>query len=71
MLGAQGQIWTEYIPTPAHAECMAYPRACALSEALWSPKPATPPRDFATFRLRLDLHLKRLGLLNVNYRPLS
>ena len=29
VLGAQGQVWTEYIPTPKAAEYMIFPRACA------------------------------------------
>jgi hexosaminidase len=65
VLGAQGQIWTEYIPTPAQVEYMAYPRACALCEVLWSPKDG---RDLTRFRQRLALHSRRLNELNVNFR---
>lgn len=36
VLGAQGNLWTEYIPNMAQLEYMAYPRAIALSTALWS-----------------------------------
>lgn len=36
VLGAQGNVWTEYIPTPKHAMYMALPRLCALSEVLWT-----------------------------------
>ena len=35
-LGAQFQLWTEYMPTPAHVEYMAFPRACAFAEVVWS-----------------------------------
>ncbi len=66
VLGAQGQLWTEYVPTPAHAQWMAYPRACALAEVLWSTR---GPRDFSDFSSRLKPHLQRLKYLNVNYRP--
>jgi len=66
ILGAQGQLWTEYMKTPDHVEYMAYPRAAALAEVLWSPAAA---RDYADFRQRLDGHLKRLDVLRVNYRP--
>lgn len=65
VLGAQFQVWTEYIPTPKHAEYMAYPRACALSEVVWSPK---GERDFDRFLGRLAVHLERLKILDVNYR---
>jgi hexosaminidase len=66
--GAQGQLWTEYVPDPAHAEYMVYPRACALAEIVWS---ARQPREFSEFLPRLKWHLERLKLLGVNYRPLD
>jgi hexosaminidase len=68
ILGAQGQIWTEYIATPQQVEYMAYPRAIALAEVLWTPK---DKKDYADFILRLQIHSKRLDSLNVNYCPLS
>jgi hexosaminidase len=67
ILGAQGQVWTEYIPTPKKAEYMAFPRACALSEVLWTPM---EKKDYNNFIDRLHIHLKRLDILDVNYRPL-
>ena len=36
VLGAQGNLWTEYIPNMSQLEYMTYPRAIALSTALWS-----------------------------------
>ena len=65
ILGAQGNLWTEYIPTPKHVEYMACPRACALAEVVWTP---AEKKDFADFSARLDTHLRRLGILDVNYR---
>ncbi|MFP4471610.1 MAG: beta-N-acetylhexosaminidase, partial [Bacteroidales bacterium] len=38
ILGGQGNVWTEYIPSPEHAEYMSTPRMTALAEVLWSPK---------------------------------
>ncbi|MDP4282339.1 MAG: beta-N-acetylhexosaminidase, partial [Bacteroidota bacterium] len=35
ILGAQANIWTEYIPIPSHVEYMAIPRMLALSEVVW------------------------------------
>ena len=66
--GAQGQLWTEYVLNPSHAEYMVYPRACALAEVVWS---AQEPRDFSTFLPRLKLHLERLKLMGVNFHPLD
>ncbi len=37
MLGVQGNLWTEHIPTVEHFEYMAYPRILALAEVGWSP----------------------------------
>ena len=65
ILGAQGQVWTEYSEGPKNVEYMAYPRACALAEVLWTPKDR---RDFADFTRRLGVHEKRLQILDVNYR---
>jgi hexosaminidase len=65
VLGAQAQLWTEYIPDGRHLEYMAWPRLCALAEAVWSPRPA---RDFAGFQQRLASHLERLKVLDVNFR---
>ena len=68
VLGAQGQLWTEYVPDAKRAEYMVFPRVCALAEVLW-----TPPeeRDYADFTRRLVTHLERLSVLDVNYRPLA
>ncbi len=65
VLGAQGNVWTEYIKTPEHVDYMAYPRTLALSELTWSPRSA---RDWADFTERLPAGLARLGALGVNYR---
>jgi hexosaminidase len=68
VLGVQGQVWTEYLPTPRDIDYTAFPRACALAEVAWS-DPAG--RSWAEFGPRLDAHLERLDLLGVNYRPES
>ncbi|MFO7905020.1 MAG: beta-N-acetylhexosaminidase [Planctomycetota bacterium] len=68
VLGGQAQLWGELIPNEPRREYMAYPRACALIETLWSPK---TQRDFAQFARRLKRHCDRLDTLQVNYRPLD
>lgn len=65
VLGAQAQLWSEYMPNTKHVEYMAFPRLTALSEVLWSAK---TQRDFGNFRQRLVTHLKRLDAMDVNYR---
>lgn len=64
VLGGQGSLWTEYIPTPAQAEYMLLPRLLALSEALWSPR----KRNWERFLARLPVHFARLDALGVEYR---
>lgn len=68
ILGAQSQLWTEYIPNSRQLEYMAYPRLTALAEVLWSP---TSRRDYGNFMQRLPVHLRRLDALDVNYRRLD
>ncbi len=68
VLGAQAQLWTEYMPDTRHVEYMAFPRLCALAEAVWTPSAA---KDYADFTRRLGTHLKRLSILDVNYRPMD
>jgi len=68
ILGGQGQLWREYMPDEKQVEYMAYPRAAALAETLWS-QPAS--KNYADFQRRLAIHLKRLDILGVQYRPLD
>jgi len=64
ILGAQANLWTEYIGSPQQAEYMAYPRAIALAEVLWTP---ASRRDWPEFAKRLNQHLERLDGMQVNY----
>ncbi len=36
VLGAQGNVWTEYMKTPHYVEYMVFPRLLALAEVVWS-----------------------------------
>jgi hexosaminidase len=64
VLGAQGNVWTEYMQTEKQVEYMAYPRAVALSEVLWS---SSKHKNYSDFINRLEQYQKRLDLLEVNY----
>ena len=68
VLGAQGQLWSEYMPNVKQVEYQAFPRMAALSEVVWSPKEA---RDYNAFLQRLTAHQQRLRILDVNFRPLD
>ena len=68
VLGAQAQVWTEYIPNPKKVEYMAFPRACALSEVVWTPN---DKKNYEDFIKRMEEHGQRLEILDVNYRRLD
>ncbi|MBL4604324.1 MAG: family 20 glycosylhydrolase, partial [Flavobacteriaceae bacterium] len=64
VLGAQGNVWTEYMQTSEKVEYMAFPRMVALSEVVWS---SAKNKEYENFKNRLIEYQKRLDLLNVNY----
>jgi hexosaminidase len=65
ILGAQGNIWTEFIASEDHLDYMVYPRGTALSEVVWSfPK----KRNFEGFLMRLESFLPILDEFGVKYR---
>ncbi|CAL1518134.1 family 20 glycosylhydrolase [Chitinophaga sp. MM2321] len=67
VIGAQANIWTEYIPSTDHLEYMVYPRLIALSEVVWSD---TLHKNWDNFHQRIQSHYRLLQRLNVNYyRP--
>ena len=64
ILGAQGNLWTEYIPNEKQVEYMVFPRIIAMSEVVWS-KPEH--KNYADFVSRLENFHKRLDGLDINY----
>ena len=64
ILGAQANLWTEYIPNLKQVEYMVYPRAIALSEALWCVKKPSYETFLATL---ISNHFPILNQWNVNY----
>jgi hexosaminidase len=63
VLGGQGCLWTEYVPTPADVEYLLFPRLLAMAEVLWSPRQS---RDEEDFLRRVRVHLARLKQAGVN-----
>lgn len=57
ILGAQCNLWTEYVKTPEHLEYMLFPRALAVAEIGWTPQAS---RSFADFARRIETQLPRL-----------
>jgi hexosaminidase len=65
VLGAQANVWTEYMKTSEKVEYMVFPRMLALSEVVWSP---LEKKNYADFQRRLSAHFLRLDKQNVGYR---
>ena len=67
VLGAQANLWTEYVPTTEQAEYMLFPRMIALSENVWT----TPQqKNWDDFRNRMYAHYRILQQRQLNYyRP--
>ncbi len=68
ILGAQGNVWTEYMPTWDRVEYKVLPRMTALSEVVWSSK---ENRNWEDFHMRLQHIAKRYDLLGHNYAAYS
>ncbi len=74
LIGAQFQVWTEYIPDGRSLEYMIFPRACALAEVAWSaaaPRSLRASRRPGAARRGSRAHLRRLDAAGIEYRPLD
>ncbi len=65
VLGAQGNVWTEWMPNYRQVEYMAATRMIALSEVVWTVK---SQRNFKDFMQRMTPHYQRLALRDINFR---
>lgn len=68
ILGTQANVWTEFIPSPSHAEYMIFPRMTALAEVAWTPAEMKDWNDYST---RVLQHMKRWDCMNINYAKSS
>lgn len=64
VLGAQGNVWAEYITTPEHLEYMVLPRMQALAEVLWTP---SENKNWNDFNQRLQSHFRKFEQKNLHY----
>jgi len=64
ILGGQGNLWSESVPTFRHAEYMTWPRGLALAEVYWSPKKA---RNWDDFTKRMEQEFKRMDAAGIKY----
>ncbi|WP_353150427.1 beta-N-acetylhexosaminidase [Flavobacterium sp.] len=68
ILGAQANVWTEYILTPEQVEYMIMPRMSALAEVLWG---TANPENYLDFKTRIQAQENWLKSNNINYRKTS
>jgi hexosaminidase len=72
VLGAQANLWTEYVPDTETAEYMTFPRLLAFTEVAWrAPLEDGATRDLDGFLERVEQHLPRLEAAGIHYRPLG
>ena len=64
VLGAQANVWTEYIGSISKLEYMIFPRISALSEVLWTPSEQKNETDF---KRRIETQKIRYNMWGVNY----
>ena len=67
ILGAQGNVWTEYMKTPEKMFYMAFPRVFAMSEVTWS---AAERRNWDDFLARVKAHKKRMDVMGIGMGPI-
>ena len=65
IMGVQGNIWCEYIPSRERMLYMAAPRMLAIAELGWS---NVNTKDWDGFQDRLANQFERLNEMNINYR---
>lgn len=64
IIGAQANVWSEYMKTGSHVEYMVFPRALALAEVTWTSK---EKKNYEDFIKRFKLQALRLDQMKVNY----
>ncbi len=64
IMGAQGNVWTEYMYNSDQVEYMAMPRMAALAEIVWVPK---EKKNYQNFYQRMELHRKLLDKKGIKY----
>lgn len=64
ILGGQGNLWSEAVPTFRHAEYMTWPRGWALAEVFWTSK---ENKNWENFVKRTENHFVRADYGKINY----
>lgn len=61
IMGLQGNLWCEYVPTDSHAEYMLWPRMIAIAEAAWTPQELRDWDDFRPRALDITERMRKAG----------
>lgn len=61
IMGVQGNLWCEYVPTDSHAEYMLWPRMTAIAEIGWTPQEARDWEDFYTRAVKINKRMRSDG----------
>lgn len=64
IIGTEALLWTETVTTVADIQYLMYPRVLGIAEIAWSKK---DQRNLASYRARLESHLKLLDRLQIGY----
>ncbi len=64
IIGAQANVWTEYMYTPENVEYMIFPRILALSEVLWG---TSNPAQYVNFQNRMIQHFAVFDRKGITY----
>lgn len=64
ILGGQGNLWSEQVPTFRHAEYMTWPRGWALAEVFWSPAES---KNWPEFVKRAEKQFDRDDIAEINH----
>jgi hexosaminidase len=67
ILGAQGNVWTEYMKTQEQVEYMIFPRMLAMSEVVWTGPSENIAEDYPDFVNRVENFHQRMEAMDVNY----
>ncbi len=72
ILGAQANVWTEYMDNFKKVEYQIFPRMLALSDALWCDyKKAGLQKNFPVFMEKVKTEFKYLDENNISHLPIS
>jgi len=70
VIGAQVNLWTEFVPSALNDEYKLFPRICAEAEVTWTAKSLKNYTDFTTRLVTGEQRLAQMGL-NYNHETLT